>query len=185
MLEYAEKYSLMVGIYFLRYIWLEKIPTFMFNFYSVTRNRGISWRKSHHYIMSQPHTIILIIIMIIIPRAKRVYILAARAKLDAPNFYLSFLLMNIWLVPANDVMYLYVMKHFAFPGNIDFGTNNQGAFSCFIHEKLMCLFIVCETVFTLSLSLCRGSRVEVNNFFNLFFLFFEQWKTNGKQIRRI
>ena len=84
------------------------------------------------------------------------------------------------------------MEHFAFPGNIDFAADSQGAFSCFIHEKLMCLFIVCETVFTMSVSLCRGSRVEgpmsrveVNNFFYLFFLFFEQWKTNGKQIRRI
>ena len=148
--------------------------------------------QSHHYIMSQPDTIILIIIMIIIPRATRVYNLAARAKLDAPNFYLSFLLMNMWLVPANDVMQRYVMEHFAFPGNIDFAADSQGAFSCFIHEKLMCLFIVCETVFTMSVSLCRGSRVEgpmsrveVNNFFYLFFLFFEQWKTNGKQIRRI
>ena len=42
--------------------------------------------------------------MIIIPRAKRVYNLAERAKLDAPYFYLSFLLLNIWLLPANNVM---------------------------------------------------------------------------------
>ena len=42
--------------------------------------------------------------MIIIPRAQRVYNLAARVKLDAPYFYLSFLLLNIWLVPANDVV---------------------------------------------------------------------------------
>ena len=84
--------------------------------------------------------------MIIIPRAKRVYNLAARAKLDAPYFYISFLLLNVWLVPANDVV---VMEHFAFPGNIDFAADSQGAFSCFIHEKLMCLFIVCETVFTI------------------------------------
>ena len=41
------------------------------------------------------------------------------------------------------------MEHFAFPGNIDFAADSQGAFSCFIHEKLMCLFIVCETVFTI------------------------------------
>ena len=141
--------------------------------------------QSHHYIMSQPYTIILIIIMIIIPRAKRVYNLAARAKLDTPNFYLSFLLMNIWLVPAKDVMQRYVMEHFAFPGNIDFAANNQGAFSCFIHEKLNCLFIICETVFTMSLSLCRGSRVEgsmsrveVNNFLIYFFNFLN----NGKQM---
>ena len=136
--------------------------------------------QSHHYIMSQPDTIILIIIMIIIPRAKRVYNLAARAKLDAPNFYLSFLLMNIWLVPANDVMQRYVMEHFAFPGNIDFAANNQGPFSCFIHEKLMCLFIVCETGFTMSVEgrgsrvPCRGSRLTI--FLIYFFLFFEQWE---------
>ena len=42
-----------------------------------------------------------------------------------------------------------VMEHFAFPGNIGFAAYNQGAFSCFIHEKLMCLFIVCETIFTI------------------------------------
>ena len=41
------------------------------------------------------------------------------------------------------------MEHFAFPGNIDFALDSQSAFSCFIHEKLMCLFIVCETVFTI------------------------------------
>ena len=41
------------------------------------------------------------------------------------------------------------MEHFAFPGNIDFAADSQGAFSCFIHEKLMSLFIVCETVFTI------------------------------------
>ena len=41
------------------------------------------------------------------------------------------------------------MAHFAFPGNIDFAADSQGAFSCFIHEKLMYLFIVCETVFTI------------------------------------
>ena len=39
------------------------------------------------------------------------------------------------------------MEHFAFPGNIDFAADYQGAFSCFIHEKLMCLFIVCEKMF--------------------------------------
>ena len=36
-------------------------------------------------------------------------------------------------------MWCYVMEHFAFPG----------AFSCFIHESLMCLFIVCGTMFTI------------------------------------
>ena len=43
------------------------------------------------------------------------------------------------LLPANDVMYRYDMEHFAFPGNIDFAADSQGAFSC---------LFVCETVFT-------------------------------------
>ena len=34
------------------------------------------------------------------------------------------------------------MEHFAFPGNIDFDANDQGAL-------LMCLFIVCESKFTI------------------------------------
>ena len=42
------------------------------------------------------------------------------------------------------------MEHFAFPGNIDFAADDQGAFSCIIHERLLCLFIVCETKFTIS-----------------------------------
>ena len=41
------------------------------------------------------------------------------------------------------------MEHFAFPGNIDFAADDQGAFSCIIHERLLCLFIVCETMFTI------------------------------------
>ena len=41
------------------------------------------------------------------------------------------------------------MEHFAFSVNIDFAADSQGAFSCFIREKLLCLFIVCETVFTI------------------------------------
>ena len=45
---------------------------------------------------------------------------------------------------ANDVT-----EHFAFPGNIDFAADDQGAFSCIIHERLLCLFIVCETMFTI------------------------------------
>ena len=53
--------------------------------------------------------------------------------------------MNICLVSANDVM-----EHFAFPGNIDFAADDQGAFSCIIHERLLCLLIVCETMFTIS-----------------------------------
>ena len=52
--------------------------------------------------------------------------------------------MNICLVSDNDVM-----EHFAFLGNINFATDDQGAFSCIIHEMLLCLFIVCETMFAI------------------------------------
>ena len=52
--------------------------------------------------------------------------------------------MNICLVPANDVM-----EHFAYPGSIDFAADDQGAFSCIIHERLLYLFIVYETMFTI------------------------------------
>ena len=52
--------------------------------------------------------------------------------------------MNICLVSANDVM-----DHFAFSSNIDFAADDQGVFSCIIHERLLCLFIVCETMFTI------------------------------------
>ena len=41
------------------------------------------------------------------------------------------------------------MEHSAFPGNLDFAADDESAFSCFIHEKLMCLFIACETMFTI------------------------------------
>ena len=54
------------------------------------------------------------------------------------------------------------MEHFAFPDNIDFAAGDQGAFSCvysssvnqslplrIIHERLLCLLIVCETMFTI------------------------------------
>ena len=41
------------------------------------------------------------------------------------------------------------MEHFAFPGNIDFAADDQGAFSSIIHERLLCLLIVCETMFTI------------------------------------
>ena len=41
------------------------------------------------------------------------------------------------------------MELFAFPGNINFATDEQGAFSCTIHERLLCLFIVCDTMFTI------------------------------------
>ena len=51
---------------------------------------------------------------------------------------------HMCLVSTNDIM-----EHSAFPGNIAFATDDQGAFSCIIHEKLLCLFIICETVFTI------------------------------------
>ena len=41
------------------------------------------------------------------------------------------------------------MEHFAFTGNIDFAADDQGAFSCIIHERLLCLFIICKTMFTI------------------------------------
>ena len=44
-------------------------------------------------------------------------------------------------------------EHFAFPDNIDFAADDHDAFSCFINERLMCLFIVCEIMFTIG-----GSR---------------------------
>ena len=51
---------------------------------------------------------------------------------------------HMCLVSTNDIM-----EHSAFPGNIDFATDDQGAFSCIIHEKLLCLFIISETMFTI------------------------------------
>ena len=51
------------------------------------------------------------------------------------------------MVSTNDVT-----EHFAFPGNIHFAADDQGAFSCIIHERLLCLFIVCETMFTIGKS---------------------------------
>ena len=45
---------------------------------------------------------------------------------------------------ANDVK-----EYFAFPGNIDFAVDDQGSFSCIIHERLLCLFIICQTMFTI------------------------------------
>ena len=39
-----------------------------------------------------------------------------------------------------------MMEHFAFPGNIDFAADDQSAFSCIIHRRLLCLLIVCETM---------------------------------------
>ena len=44
------------------------------------------------------------------------------------------------------------MEHFVFPGNIDFTAVDQGAPSRCIHLGLMCLFIVCETIFTIGKS---------------------------------
>ena len=39
-----------------------------------------------------------------------------------------------------------VMEYFAFPGNIDFAADDQGAFSCIIYERVSCLLIVFATI---------------------------------------
>ena len=41
------------------------------------------------------------------------------------------------------------LEYFAFPGYEDFAADDQAAFSCFIHERLMCLVIVCGIMFTI------------------------------------
>ena len=53
------------------------------------------------------------------------------------------------------------MEHFAFPGNIHFA-DDQGAFSCIIHEWLLCCFIVCETMCTIGESriICYPNDTE-------------------------
>ena len=45
-----------------------------------------------------------------------------------------------------------VMEHFAFPGNKDFAADDQGAFHVLFMKGLLCLFIVCETMFTIGKS---------------------------------
>ena len=42
---------------------------------------------------------------------------------------------------------------FAFPGNTNFAADDQGTLACIIHERLLCLLIVCETMFTIGESL--------------------------------
>ena len=49
------------------------------------------------------------------------------------------------------------MEHFAFPGNEGFAADDQGAFSCIIHDMLLCLFIVCETMFAIVESRTRST----------------------------
>ena len=44
------------------------------------------------------------------------------------------------------------MEHFAFPGNKDFAADDQGAFHVLFMKGLLCLFIVCETMFTIGKS---------------------------------
>ena len=44
------------------------------------------------------------------------------------------------------------MAQFLLPGSIDFAADHHGALSCCIHEELMCLFLVCETMFTIGAS---------------------------------
>ena len=62
----------------------------------------------------------------------------ASSKSDAPSI-------NISLGVRTDVM-----EHFFLPGSIDFAADDHGALSCCIHEGLMCLVIVCETMLTIS-----------------------------------
>ena len=73
-----------------------------------------------------------------------VFCLLLAAKFDAPYINLS---TNVCLVSATDVM-----EHFAFPGNKDFAADDQGAFHVLFMKGLLCLFIVCETVFTIGKS---------------------------------
>ena len=65
-------------------------------------------------------------------------------KFDAPYINLS---TNVCLVSATDVM-----EHFTFPGNKDFAADDQGAFHVLFMKGLLCLFIVCETMFTIGKS---------------------------------
>ena len=51
---------------------------------------------------------------------------------------------NLCLVSETDVM-----EHFAFPGNKDFAADYQGAFHVLFMKGLLCLFIFCETMFTI------------------------------------
>ena len=44
------------------------------------------------------------------------------------------------------------MEHFAFPGNKDFAADYQGAFHVLFMKGFLCLFIVCETMFTVGKS---------------------------------
>ena len=66
------------------------------------------------------------------------------SKFDAPYINLS---TNICLVSATDVI-----MHFAFPGNKDFAADYQGAFHILFMKGFLCLFIVCETMFTIGKS---------------------------------
>ena len=54
------------------------------------------------------------------------------------------------------------MAHFLLPGSIDFAADDHGALSCGIHEGLMCIFIVCETMFTIgeSRAISHGNDTE-------------------------
>ena len=56
------------------------------------------------------------------------------------------------------------MEHFAFPRNLDFAADDQGAFFCIIHERLLWLFIVCETMFIIgeSRTISRANDTELH-----------------------
>ena len=84
---------------------------------------------------------------IISSRAKRAHSLLTARGLSQIQNSMPHKSVNICLVSCNDVMSRLVMEHFAFPGNLDFAADDQGAFSCIIHDRLLWLFIVCETMF--------------------------------------
>ena len=74
--------------------------------------------------------------------------------------------MNMCFVSANDVM-----EHFAFPGNMDFVADDQGAFSCIMYNSrnaVVYSFIVYETMFairesrtTSTASACKSSPRKI------------------------
>ena len=78
------------------------------------------------------------------PLATRIARTGLGKRLGCLIFLTKYLDVSLCVRP--DVMKRYVMGHFLFPGNIDFASRARAHFSCCIHERLMCLFIVrCET----------------------------------------
>ena len=67
--------------------------------------------------------------------------------------------MSLCSIKFQDSNYL-VIVYLTGIATIDFATDDQGAFSCFIHERLMCLFIVGETMFMISDSRATSHDTE-------------------------